>query len=363
MKKQIGISIYPEHSNEQDIKAYLDLAARYNVKKVFSCLLSVKKPVDEIKREFKVINEYATNLGMELMLDVSPRVFAELGIGYDDLRFFSEIGATGIRLDMGFDGSTEAKMTKNPYGLDIEINMSNDVAGIDNIMSFKPNVSKLIGCHNFYPQAYTGLRLSHFISCSKRFKKFNLRTSAFVSAPSAQIGPWPVMDGLVTVEMHRHLPIQAQAKHLFATGLIDTVLIGNMFASEEELRALAEIDPEVIALEVEFAPGTTALEKDIVLNFPHFNRGDINDYMIRSTMSRVVYKDRDFPAHDLKPLSKGDIIIGNDGFGQYKGELHLVINDLPQDDRKNVVARVVESELFLIDYIEAWQSFKFVEKK
>ncbi len=363
MTKQIGISIYPEHSTEKEIIAYLDLASKYNVKKVFSCLLSVTKPVDEIKKEFKAINAHAVSLGMELMLDVSPRVFDQLGIGYNDLSFFADIDATGIRLDMGFDGSAESKMTHNPYGLDIEINMSNDVAAIDNIMSYRPKTDKLIGCHNFYPQEFTGLRLSHFLSCSERFKKFNLKTSAFVTAPSAQIGPWPVMDGLCTLEMHRRLPLQAQAKHLFATGLIDTVLIGNMFASEEELKTLSELDPNVLALEVEFAPGTTELEKDIVLNFPHFNRGDINDYMIRSTMSRVVYKDRDFPAHDLSALSKGDIIIGNDGFGQYKGELQLVINDLPKDDRKNVVARVVDSELFLIDYIQAWDTFKFVEKK
>ncbi|GBU10403.1 hypothetical protein AwErysi_00190 [Erysipelotrichaceae bacterium] len=363
MGKQIGVSIYPEHSTIKEIKAYLDLAAKYNVKKVFSCLLSVTKPVEEIKKEFKEINAYTVNLGMELMLDVSPRVFSTLGISYDDLSFFSDISATGIRLDMGFDGVVEAKMTHNPYGLDIEINMSNDVAGIDNIMSYRPNTDRLIGCHNFYPQEYTGLRLSHFMSCSERFKKFNLKTSAFVSAPSAKIGPWPVMDGLVTLEMHRRLPLTAQAKHLFATGLIDTVIIGNMYASEEELKALSEIDPDIISLEVEFAPGTTELEKDIVLNSPHFNRGDINDYMIRSTMSRVVYKDRPFPIHDVSTLSKGDIIIGNDLFGQYKGELQLCINDLPEDGRKNCVARIIDAEIFLIDYIKAWDRFKFIEKK
>lgn len=363
MAYKIGVSIYPEHSNEKDIIAYLDMAAKYGVKKVFSCLLSVNKPVEEIKKEFKTINNHATSLGMELMLDVSPRVFDALGISYDDLSFFHEIGATGIRLDVGYDGSVEAKMTRNPFGLDIELNMSNDTPMIDTIMAYGPNKDKLLGCHNFYPQEYTGLNFEHFMNCSRRFKEHNIETAAFVSSPSAEIGPWPIMDGLCTLEIHRELPIVTQAKHLFATGVIDTVIVGNMFATEEEIKELCAIDPTKLQLQVEFSKDTTELEKDIVLNFPHFRRGDTNDYMVRSTMSRVVYKEEDFPVHDLGALEKGDIIIGNDDFKQYKGELHLVLNAMPQDDRKNIVARIPEEEVFLLDYIKPWDYFQFVEKK
>lgn len=54
------------------------------------------------------------------------------------------------------------------------------------------------------------------------------------------IGPWDINDGLTTLEMHRHLPVHVAAKHLFATGLIDDVIIGNAYASEEELRMLGK---------------------------------------------------------------------------------------------------------------------------
>lgn len=360
MRKEIGVSIYPEHSTVEEITAYLTMAAQYNVTKVFSCLLSVDKPIAEIKNEFTAINRHAQSLGMEVVLDVSPRVFQKLGISYDDLRFFAELEATGIRLDEGFDGNKEAKMTYNSYGLDIEVNMSNDVAMIDNIMSYRPNTEKLIACHNFYPQQYTGLELAYFMRCSRRFKKYNIKTSAFVSSQAAQIGPWPVMEGLCTLEMHRDLPIAVQAKHLFATGLIDVVIIGNMFASEAELKALASINPHILELTVDINAETTELERDIILNAHHFRRGDTNEYMVRSTMSRVVHKDKAFPAHHAQPLRRGDLMIGNDAFGQYKGELHLMLSDLPKDTRKNVVGRVVEEECFLLDYLEAWDQFRFV---
>ena len=49
--------------------------------------------------------------------------------------------------------------------------------------------------------------------------------SAFISSQVGEIGPWDVNDGLPTLEMHRQLPVTVQAKHLFATNLIDDVVI------------------------------------------------------------------------------------------------------------------------------------------
>ena len=53
-------------------------------------------------------------------------------------------------------------MTYNPYGLKIEINMSNGTKYVDNIMSHRPNRENLIGCHNFYPHRYSGLSHASF---------------------------------------------------------------------------------------------------------------------------------------------------------------------------------------------------------
>ena len=81
-------------------------------------------------------------------------------------------------------------------------------------------------------------------------------------------------------------------------------------------------------------------------------------------MSRVVYKNNDFKPHnnDLKQ-EKGNIYIGNNNFKNYKGELQLVLQNMDNDDRKNLVAKVVDHEKFLIDYITPWQKFKFKEVK
>lgn len=137
--RRLGVSIYPEKSSENKIKNYLKEMAAIGCSRIFSCLLSAEESKDEIIKRYKAINEYAHSLGYEVIVDVSPRVFNKLNIGYDDLVFFDEISADGLRLDVGFTGAEEALMTFNEYGLKIEINMSNNTHTIDTIMDYQPN--------------------------------------------------------------------------------------------------------------------------------------------------------------------------------------------------------------------------------
>ena len=358
MERRLGISIYPEKSTIEKDMAYIDLAHRYGFSRIFTCMLSINKPKDEIEKEFSKIIHYARNLGFEVILDIAPAIFEQLGISYDDLSFFEKLGAHGIRLDVGYDGNKEAMISFNPYGQIIEINMSNDVAYIDNIMSYQPNVPYLYGCHNFYPQKGTGLPYDFFVKCSQRFKKYGLRTAAFVSSQVAELGPWNINDGLCTLEMHRHLPVEVATKHLFATGLIDDVIIGNAYASEDELKAMSEVNRYQLEFNVDFCENSSEIEKQICQKEQHFRRGDITDLMVRSTEVRKKYSNFEFLQHDNDILfERGDVLIGNQAFGKYKGELQIVLNP-HEDDRKNKVAKIKEDELFLLDYIYPWTKFK-----
>ena len=56
----------------------------------------------------------------------------------------------------------------------------------------------------------------------------------------------------------------------------------------------------------------------------HSYRGDRSDYVLRSTMTRVYYKDRPFPAHTTRDIVRGDVLIDNVGYGQYKGKHKLL---------------------------------------
>lgn len=361
--RRLGISIYPEKASFEENLAYLNLAHKYGFSRVFTCLLSVDGDKQKIVREFKEIIDEANKLEMQVIADVSPSVFGELGISYNDLSFFNELNAYGIRLDLGFSGIEESIMTFNKYGLKIEINMSNGTKYLENIISHKPNTDNLLGCHNFYPHRYSGLSYDHFIKCSKQFKDLGLRTAAFISSKNANFGPWTVSEGLCTLEEHRELPIAVQAKHLFATNLIDDVIIANCFASEEELKALSRVDKDMINFEVELLRDVPEIEKKIVLEEFHFNRGDVSEYMLRSTQSRVKYKGHEFIPFNTPDIKRGDLIIDTSLYQHYAGELQVALKDMRNSGRTNVVGKINSDELFLLDYIEPWQKFRFIDIK
>jgi hypothetical protein len=112
------------------------------------------------------------------------------------------------------------------------------------------------------------------------------------------------------------------------------------------------------------AADITADERINLFEFDHFYRGDRSEYLLRSTMTRVVFKEKPFPAHNTVPIKRGDILIGNANFGQYKGETEIALKDMPNDkSRVNVVGRISDDDMVLLDYVKPWSSFKLVDKK
>lgn len=360
--RELGISIYPGHSDIQKDKEYIKLASKHGFTRIFTCLLSIEGDKDKIIQNFKDTITYANSLGFKVIADVSPRIFNELNISYNDLSFFKNLDTYGIRLDVGYTGSEESLMTFNDYNLKIEINMSNDTKYIDTIMDYKPNKDNLLGCHNFYPHGYTGLTREHFKKCNKNFIKYGIKTSAFVNSKNATFGPWPVDEGLCTLEEHRYLPIDIAGKDLFKEG-IDTVIVSNCYASEEELKKLGELKKTMLDISVSLVENIPLVEKNIVLNFLHFNRGDINENLIRSTQSRVKYKGHIFQVFNPIDIKKGDIIIESSLYGHYAGELQIAKKDMKNTGKTNVVGRVIKDEIYLLDSIKPWEKFILKEVK
>lgn len=360
--RRLGISIYPEKSDLNELKKYIKDAYDVGCRRIFSSLLSVDQDhINEFINRFKEINMYAKELGYEIILDINPKVFKSLNISYDDLGFFKDLAADGIRLDQGFTGLEESLMTFNPYDLKVEINMSQDTHTIDNIIDFKPNKYNLIGSHNFYPHRYSGLDLDFFIKTSEKYNKYKLRTSCFVTSQNKDaFGPWDICEGLPSLEMHRNMPLDVQIKHLVALDLIDDIIISNCYPSKEELEKIKDLSLSKVALKVKLEDSINDLMKNIVLNEDHFYRGDHSEYIIRSTQSRVKYNGCNFPLVNTPDLiKKGDVIIEGNGYGHYTGELQIAKKDMKNSGKSNVVGRIVDEEVFLIDYLKPWQKFTF----
>ncbi|MBW9212889.1 MULTISPECIES: DUF871 domain-containing protein [Terrabacteria group] len=361
--RKLGISIYPEKSTVEEIFMYLKEMYEIGATRIFSCLLSVNKSAKQIKEDFIKIHDYAHDLGYEIILDVSPAVFQKLDIRYTDLKFFHEIHADGIRLDMGFTGYEEAMMTYNPYGLKIEINMSSYTHTIDTIMDYRPNRYCLCACHNFYPHDYTGLDFLFFDQCSKKFQKYGLTTAAFIGSLTKEaFGPWSTTDGLCTLEMHRHLPLDVQLKHMVALDYIDDIIIANCYPSEAEKEALRKVRLDVVNFQVNLGKNIPETERKIVLNELHCHRGDQSAFVIRSSGSRIKYRGHDFAIFNApKEIHRGDVLIDSSAYGKYAGELQIALKDMENSGRTNVVGHIREEEWFILDSLKPWQKFVLTE--
>ena len=98
----LGISIYPEKSSVEEDKKYLDKVYQLGYRRVFTSLLELTGNAEQVLANFKETVQYASHLGMEVMVDINPNIFEKIGVSYSDLGFFADLGAFGIRLDRGF---------------------------------------------------------------------------------------------------------------------------------------------------------------------------------------------------------------------------------------------------------------------
>lgn len=59
----------------------------------------------------------------------------------------------------------------------------------------------------------------------------------------------------------------------------------------------------------------------------------------------------------------GSITIDNVLYGRYAGEMQITINDLPEDEKVNVIGSVIEEDLSLLSYVGAGQKFQLISEK
>ena len=375
---KLGISVYPDKSPKEEVYAYMEKAAKLGFKRIFTCFLSIPEDKRESYLvEFKEFMTKAHELGFEVAADTNPEVFKLIGATPDNLKPFVDLGLDIIRMDGNFGTQGDIQLTRNQDNIKIEFNASMD-SGVELLIKNGGNREQIIMCHNFFPERYTGLDFDLFQEYNRYCKELNLHTAAFVSSNNENtIGPWQVFCGLPTVEIMRGLPIDLQARLMLAAGNVDDILIGNYPATDEELEALSKINFQAIEMRVDEVPEITANEQMIMYEFgPHWDRYDHSSFMLRSSMPRVKFKekasvqdfglssnqtvvDKNIPHHDCdkKVFTRGDVLIVNDNLAHYRGELEIVLTEIPNDGERNLVATIKEEELQLLDFIKPGHHF------
>lgn len=380
----LGVSVYPDIRPLSEIVEYLALASKHGFTRVFTSMFSVEGTNEEVLAYFKDLNAAAHEYGMRVSLDINPECMERLGATPGDLSVFAGIDSDILRMDGAYGEDDNVVMLQNPYGMQIEYNASAlSAEQIVSLVNRGVDKDRMLACHNFYPQRYTGFRWDKFQAVNNRLSQTGIRIGAFVAsqAPGTH-GVWDPPCGLPTVERLRDYPADLQARILAAAGTTD-VFFGNAYASEAELAAVQEafvpVEPHYMCeahkrqvdsyssyagseldlsnqkkVRIEQVHGLTDVEKTIVFDFfPHIDMGDSSEWIWRDRSPRTFFQD-----HAIEPrryaadhFAPGDVVMVNDNYKHYAGEVQVVLKPIKNDGTRNLVGRIDAEELTMFDVI------------
>lgn len=391
----LGVSVYPDLRPMKEIRSYLKLAAQYGFARVFTSIFSIEGTPREVLACAAELNECAHEFGMEVSLDINPACMAYLGATPQDLSVFADVHSDILRMDGAYDEDDNVAMLANPYGMKIEYNASAlTPQSIGALLARGIDKERILACHNFYPQRYTGFAWQKFLYVNEQLRAFDLRVGAFIASQTPGThGVWDATCGLPTVERLRDYPADLQARILAATGTTE-VFFGDAYASEDELASVQEaitpVEPYYLnaaheAMIAEFGAymsggvrldeqrkvrieplfDLTSVERAVLFDyFPHLDMGDSSEWIWRSRGPRVAFAGESIPPrrYPLAQFQRGDVVMVNNNYSHYAGEVQVVLEPLQNDGTRNLVARIDPQELTMFDAIHDGDVVVFIER-
>jgi hypothetical protein len=349
---EYAIALYPEYGNEKEDIIYLETAKEFKNSEIFLCLFSE----ESLKKSKKVIN-YALKNDFKITADIHLEDFKNYNATYNNLSFFNDLGINTIRLNKGLNGYEEACMTYNEHGIKIEVNISSDSSTVEKIICYSPKKNMLKASHNYYPKDYTGLSEKIYTETNKQTKKYNIPISDFIFSQNGTFSVKKNCFKTPTLEKHRNMNIITQAKHLLSLELNDKIIIGNCYATKNEIKKLSNLNDSITTFDIIVLDNITQKEKEY-LNFPYYTcRGDLSEYTIRTIQAKKEINNICSPNNTID-IKKGYIFIDNNN-SEYTGELSIALKDIPNNGKMNVIGKIINEEIFLLNYLKSWKKFNF----
>ena len=351
----LGISVYLSEERQLQNAKWIERAASHGFTSIFTSLHIPEDDHSTYKQLLQNLGALAKQHQMELLADVSPQSLDHLGLDWESLDTLLEWGLSGIRADYGFTSEQIVELSKK---MKLGINASTiSAAELQEWMEAGLNAHNVEAWHNFYPRPETGLDKDFFIERNRFLKSMGITTMAFVPGDAEHRGP--IFAGLPTLEKHRGYPPAAAAAELMNSCYTDKVLIGDHSVKDGTLAQLAKIANATVPLRIELIGGQTYEE---LFNKPHTNRMDPARDVVRSVESRSYAGQGSNKWEPMNQLErkKGSVTVDNILYGRYAGEMQITLADLPRDERVNVIARVMDEDLPLLDQIKAGTKFQLI---
>lgn len=304
--------------------------------------------VEKAKSMCRELND----MGYQIIGDVSRTTLTTFGC-QDLNRFADMLGLSMLRIDYGFSDTEMIEISKQ-----IPICFNASTVQAESVKKFVSEAEHVYGMHNFYPRPETGLDAEFFTEINEKWKRLGLTVIAFIPGDTSRRGP--LHEGLPTLEAHRNASPFAAYVDLKVSYGIDGVCVGDGVISQYDRDRVRAFNEKGI-LEI-----PVILEKDYEdLYGKSFTiRPDSPRWIKRLAQSRE-YSGRGFevlPKH-IGTRAAGCITMDNARYLRYSGEIHIVTEDLPKDDRVNVIGRIGSDYKLLLKNIKNGQRIQFAEIK
>ncbi|WP_294097209.1 MupG family TIM beta-alpha barrel fold protein [uncultured Cetobacterium sp.] len=351
-----GFSVYfgLDNTKEENIEL-LKSAYKLGFTRIFSSLHIPEANYEVLKTEVKDFFKLAKEYNMDIISDISPNTFKFLELENMDLKGLKELGVKTIRIDFGYTVEEISTMSKNDFDIGIQLNASTVTKEfLEELDKLNPDYKNIDALHNFYLRVNTGISEECMIQKNNLLKDRKIKISAFVQSNNRKRSP--MKDGLPTLEDHRGIEVKVAANHLFAMGN-DGVFIGDSLPSMKELEELSSLNKDAVELRIKLKTGEqTCIE---LLKNIYSSRTDSARDAIRANESRLLLNEKKIKADNTSDKKYGDITIDNSGYFRYMGELQIVLSNLKEDERTNVVASILQEDLYLLKYIKDGKRFYF----
>ena len=348
MNKTLGFSLYLSTFEAQ--RPALNLWAGTGAPIFLSLHISEEFDATYCQRAREICHLLAV-LGFRTIADVSVKTLQQFGC--ESLtELAKELKLWGLRIDYGFGAAEIGEMaTQMPIVLNASTTDPEDARRI------AARGKEVFALHNFYPRPETGLDEDLLMQTTNRLKEAGLSVQCFIPGDTLLRGP--LHEGLPTLEMHRHcLPSAAFVDMALRFGM-DDIFLGDPGLSQKEQERIATF----------CKTGVICVPAKLDENWRHLYgkvftcRIDSPKWLIRFQESRIYSCQGDIvePSNCVE-RRRGVITVDNRNYGRYSGELMLMREDLPADERVNVIGEVPENALLLVDRIGRGAKFMLVEE-
>lgn len=351
----IGVSIYLSKDRVEEQEKWLKTVSEYGFTSIFTSLHIPEDDPTTYKELIQILGKQAEKYEMELMVDVSPKSLEYLGMTYENVEQLVAWGITGLRIDYGIEPKQIARIS---HKMKIALNASTITESFwKELLQENVKVDCVEAWHNFYPRPETGLSKSFLQKQNQYLHMCGIKTMAFISGDDEKRGP--LYEGLPTLEKHRHMrPLEAYLE-LVQDCFVDKVLIGDISGSVQSVKEISSVRKGVIP--IRYKPLINEGEVLEKVGSVHTNRLDPARDVIRSVESREGNTVIVPPINTIQ-RKIGSITIDNELYGRYAGEIQITINDLPENEKVNVIGMVVEEDVPLLFYVGAGWKFQLIQE-